>query len=75
MSHVAPTIDSDEVYFTAAEVVEYCREVRNLKTITEGTIRRATYEGRKLLKPTKISNRLYYARSDVDRWLAACKQV
>lgn len=75
MSHVAPTIDSGEVYFTAAEVVEYCREVRNLKTITEGTIRRATYEGRKPLVSSKIGGRIHYARSDVDRWLAACKQV
>lgn len=75
MSRVASVIDSDEVYFTRAELVEHCRNVRNLKSVTEGTILRATYEGRKLLKGTKIGNRLYYARSDVDRWLAACKQV
>jgi hypothetical protein len=75
VSRAASAIESDEIYYTRTEVVDYCKETRNLRTVTEGTILRATYEGRKLLKGTKIGNRLYYARSDVDRWLAACKQV
>ena len=75
MSHTVSTIESDEIYYSRSEVVDYCRTVRNLKTVSEGTILRATYEGRKLLKGTKIGARLYYARSDVDRWLAACKQT
>jgi hypothetical protein len=75
VSRAATTIEADEIYFTRTEVVDYCRNVRNLSSVSEGTIIRATYEGRRLLKGTKIGARLYYARSDVDRWLAACKQV
>lgn len=72
MSSFEPVID--EIYFTRDEAVNYCHS-KGLTTVKKGTILRATYEGRKLLKGTKIGNRLYYARSDVDRWIAACKRV
>lgn len=74
MSRAASTIEENETYFTADEVVTYCHEKRNIKTVKPGTIRRATYEGDRPLRRTKIGGRVLYAQSDVDRWIASCKQ-
>ena len=60
---------SNEQYYDRAEVVAIARE-RGLKHITENSVITAAYYGKKPLKRTKINGRIYYARKDVEIWLA-----
>jgi hypothetical protein len=61
----APT----EQFYDRAEVVKLAHE-RGLKHITENSVVTAAYYGNKPLKRTKVNGRIYYARSDVEAWLA-----
>lgn len=61
-----PVIESE--FLDRAGVVEYLHS-KGLIHITERSVIRATYEGRKLLKSTRIAARTYWAREDVDAWI------
>ncbi|OBF69636.1 hypothetical protein A5753_21370 [Mycobacterium sp. 852002-51971_SCH5477799-a] len=56
-------------FYDRAEVVAIAH-ARGLKHITENSVITAAYEGSKPLKRTKINGRIYYARNDVEAWLA-----
>ncbi|ORJ63835.1 hypothetical protein B5M45_04670 [Mycobacterium simiae] len=66
-----PTIKSE--FFDRAGVVAYLH-AKGLKHMTERSVIRATYEGRKLLKCTRIGARVYWHRSDVDAWIEALRR-
>lgn len=67
MSRIAaPTVESE--FFDRNAVVAYLHG-KGLKHITERSVVRATYEGRKLLRCTRIGARVYWHRSDVDAWI------
>ena len=67
MSRVAvPAVEKE--FFDRAGVVEYLH-TKGLRHITERSVIRATYEGRKLLNCTRIGARTYWHRSDVDAWI------
>ncbi len=71
MSRTAmPAVESE--FFDKAEVVTYLHAL-GLKHITERSIIRATYEGRKLLRSTRIGARVYWHRDDVDAWIDALR--
>lgn len=61
----APT----EQFHDRAEVVKIARE-RGIKHITENSVVTASYRGSKPLKRTMINGRIYYARNDIENWLA-----
>lgn len=67
MSRIAAATVEQE-FFDCADVVTYLHG-KGLKHITERSVIRATYEGRKLLKSTRIGARTYWAREDVDAWI------
>ena len=58
-----------EQYYTRAEVARIAQR-RGLKYITENSVWTAAYYGDRPLKKTKINGRIYFAHSDVERWLA-----
>ncbi|GJO02313.1 hypothetical protein NJB18091_37060 [Mycobacterium marinum] len=61
---------ADERYHERAQAVEYVRS-KGLPGVTENTIIRATYYTRRL-KRTKIGRHVYWAESELDRWIASC---
>jgi hypothetical protein len=66
MSRFAAPVESE--FFDRDAVVKYLH-AKGLKHITERSVIRATYEGRKLLRCTRIGARTYWHRSDVDAWI------
>jgi hypothetical protein len=56
-------------FYDRAEVVAIAH-ARGLKHITENSVITAAYRGSKPLKLTKVNGRIYYARRDVEAWLA-----
>jgi hypothetical protein len=62
----------DEEYFEYADAIAYLHE-KGLRHVTYRTLVKAAYEGRRPLKRTKIGGRIYFARSDVDSWVASSK--
>jgi hypothetical protein len=69
MSRGATTLE-DEEFFDRSGVVEECHKV-GLKHITEGSVIRATYYGKRPLKSTRVGNRIYYSRSAIGAWIAS----
>lgn len=61
-----------EQFFNAEEVAAIARS-RGLKHITRNSVVTAAYYGDRPLKRTKVNGRVYYARSDIERWLAGEK--
>jgi hypothetical protein len=41
--------------------------------VTAKTLKTAAYYGSRPLKRTKIGNRVYFALSDIENWIASCK--
>jgi hypothetical protein len=65
---VSPAATSEQL-FTREKAVEYCRS-RGLDKVTGNTIVRAAYYSRKLARPRVIGNCAYWAKSDLDKWIA-----
>jgi hypothetical protein len=61
-----------EKYFDYEGAVEHCHR-RGVKHVTARTLEKAAYEGSRPLRRTKIGGRIYFARSDLDAWLASGK--
>lgn len=55
-------------YHTADEVVAIAHEL-GVKHITKNGVYTAAYQGSKPLKKTKINGRIYFRRSDINKWL------
>ena len=65
-------VATGEEYFTYERAVEYVHS-KGVPTVTARTLEKYAYEGRRPLKRTKIGGRIYFARSDLDAWLASGK--
>lgn len=66
------TLPTDEKFYDRKGVVEVAHEL-GLTHVTEGTVVRAAYYGNKPLQRTKIGNRVYFARTDIENWIAGSK--
>lgn len=66
MSRAPSTVQVD--HFDLAQTVAYLHQ-RGLTHISERSVTRATYEGRKLLKRVRIGSRTYWTKPDIDSWL------
>jgi hypothetical protein len=67
-----PVLRIEQQYFDATETALIAREM-GLKKVSERTVREAAYYGDRPLKRTKIGNRVYFALSDIENWIAGCK--
>lgn len=66
------SVATEEEYFDYARAVAYCHRV-GATTVTEKTLKKYAYEGKRPLRRTKIAGRIYFARTDIDSWLASGK--
>lgn len=66
MSEAATAVEND--FFDLPGVVAYLHS-KGLTHVTKRSVTRATYEGRKLLNRTRVGERTYWCRQDVDSWL------
>jgi hypothetical protein len=61
----APTVQ----LHIAEEVVTIAHKL-GARHVTLNSVKVASYEGKRPLKRIKIAGRVYYRRSDIDKWLA-----
>jgi hypothetical protein len=64
--------ETESEFFDRQAIVTYLHS-KGLKHITERSVIRATYEGHKRLKSTRIGARTYWHRSDVDAWIESLR--
>jgi hypothetical protein len=69
MSKVAAWNQIEETYLSRSKVAEEARR-RGLEKVTEWTVQNAAYRTKKLARPKIIGGIAYWAKSDVDAWLA-----
>lgn len=55
-------------YFSAERAVEYIRS-RGFESVTENTLRHASYNTKKLARPKVVGNCAHWAQTDLDAWI------
>lgn len=65
-----PVLTPDKQFYDPAETVLVARELGHVD-VSSSTVKKAAYYGDKPLKRTKIGGRVYFARQDIETWLAS----
>lgn len=65
-----PVLSPDKQFYDPAETVLVSRELGHVD-VNSSTVKKAAYYGDKPLKRTKIGGRVYFARADIEAWLAS----
>jgi hypothetical protein len=60
----------DKQFYDPAETVLVSRELGHVD-VTSSSVKKAAYYGDRPLKRTKIGGRVYFARKDIEAWLAS----
>lgn len=65
-----PVLTPDKQFYDSAETVLVARELGHVD-VSSSTVKKAAYYGDRPLKRTKIGGRVYFARADIETWLAS----
>jgi hypothetical protein len=71
MPRIESTLEGEH-FFTPTQTVAVAHRL-GLTNVTPKTLKTAAYYGDRPLKRTKIGNRVYFALSDIENWIAGCK--
>lgn len=61
-------VKTDQLH-SMEETIQICHEA-GAKHVTRNSIIAAVYQGKRTLRRTKVGGRVYFRRSDIDKWLA-----